>query len=114
MTSDARLPLFTSRHSRPLTRFGIYKLVKRHSSLLNTGAPGKKSNGISPHVFRHLLAVGLLEQGVDVNVIRAWLGHLSLDTTHRHAEINLRMKHGAVTACLPPVDGLDTHLRTSG
>jgi hypothetical protein len=48
--------------------------------------------------------VGLLEQGVDVNVIRAWLGHVSLDTTNRYAEITLRTKQAAVAACLPPVD----------
>ena len=48
-------------------------------------------------------AVGLLEQGVDVNVIRAWLGHVSLETTYRYAEITLRGKMAAVAACLPPV-----------
>jgi site-specific recombinase XerD len=113
-SDDKTLPLFTSRHFRPLTRFGIYKLVKRHTRLLDTGALARKSNSISPRVFRHSLAVGLLEQGVDVNVIRAWLGHVSLDTTHRYAEINLRTKQAAVTACLPPVDSSDSHLRTSG
>jgi|SRR5215831_5526231 len=77
--------------------------TKRHTRSVDTGALGRKSNGVSPHVFRHSLAVGLLEQGVDVNVIRAWLGHVSLDTTHRYAEINLRTKQAAVTACLPPV-----------
>jgi integrase/recombinase XerD len=69
-SGDATLPLFTSHHFRPLTRFGIYKLVKRHTKSLDTGALGRKSNGVSPHVFRHSLAVGLLEQGVDVSVIR--------------------------------------------
>jgi integrase/recombinase XerD len=113
-SGDATLPLFTSHHFRPLTRFGIYKLVKRHTKSLDTGALGRKSNGVSPHVFRHSLAVGLLEQGVDVNVIRGWLGHVSLDTTHRYAEINLRTKQAAVAACLPPVDSSDTHLQTSG
>jgi integrase/recombinase XerD len=113
-SGDKTLPLFTSRHFRPLTRFGIYKLVKRHTGSLDTGAFGRKSNGVSPHVFRHSLAVGLLEQGVDVNVIRGWLGHVSLDTTHRYAEINLRTKQAAVAACLPPIDSSDTHLRTSG
>ncbi len=44
----------------------------------------------------------LLESGVDVNVIRAWLGHVSLDTTNRYAEITLRTKEAAVAACLPP------------
>jgi integrase/recombinase XerD len=113
-SADKTLPLFTSHHFRPLTRFGIYKLVKRHTRSLDTAALGRKSNGVSPHVFRHSLAVGLLEQGVDVNVIRGWLGHVSLDTTHRYAEINLRTKQAAVAACLPPVDSSDTHLRTGG
>jgi hypothetical protein len=45
-----------------------------------------------------------LEAGVEVNVIRAWLGHVSLDTTNRYAEITLRTKQAAVAACLPPVD----------
>lgn len=113
-SGDKALPLFASRRFRPLTRFGIYKLVKRHTRSLNTGELDRKSNGVSPHVFRHSLAVGLLEQGVDVNVIRGWLGHVSLDTTHRYAEISLRTKQAAVAACLPPVDSSDTHLRTSG
>ena len=34
----------------------------------------------------------LLEAGVEVNVIRAWLGHASLETTNRYAEIALRTK----------------------
>jgi integrase/recombinase XerD len=44
-----------------------------------------------------------LEAGVDVNVIRGWLGHVSLDTTNRYAEINTRMKQAAVQLCTPPV-----------
>ena len=34
-------------------------------------------------------AVHLLRAGVDINTIRAWLGHVSLDTTHIYAEIGL-------------------------
>ncbi|WP_245582010.1 hypothetical protein [Phyllobacterium phragmitis] len=37
----------------------------------------------------------LLESGVDVNVIRGWLDHVSLDTTNRDAEINIKMKQEA-------------------
>jgi integrase/recombinase XerD len=95
-------PLFASRLQRPLTRFGIYKLVKRHCAVLvATRDPPMR---ISPHVFRHTTAVHLLEAGVDVNVIRGWLGHVSLTTTYRYAEISLRMKQTAVALCLPPVD----------
>jgi hypothetical protein len=37
-----------------------------------------------------------------VNVIRGWLGHVSLETTNRHAEITVRMKEAAMKLCEPP------------
>jgi site-specific recombinase XerD len=95
-------PLFQSRLRRPLTRFGIYKLVKRHCGALVPA--GCTSPRVSPHLFRHTTAVHLLEAGVDVNVIRGWLGHVSLATTYRYTEISLRMKQAAVALCAPPVD----------
>lgn len=96
--------VFISRQQKPLTRFGIYKIVMRHTTGLHPRCSGSKDRGVSPHVFRHSTAVGLLEQGVEVNVIRAWLGHVSLGTTNRYAEITLRTKQAAVAACLPPVE----------
>jgi len=36
--------------------------------------------------------VHLLESGVEVNVIRTWLGHADLTTTNRYAEITTRAK----------------------
>ena len=41
----------------------------------------------------------MLESGVEVNVIRGWLGHVSLDTTNRYAELTLRAKAEALRAC---------------
>lgn len=99
---DKKAALFVSARHRPLTRFGIYKLVKRHTQdLVRTGTREQRV-GVSPHVFRHSAAVSLLESGVEVNVIRAWLGHVSLDTTNRYAEITLRTKQAALVACVPP------------
>lgn len=57
---------------------------------------------VSPHTFRHSTAVHLLEAGVEVNVIRGWLGHVSLDTTNRYAEINIKMKEDALEAINSP------------
>ena len=92
--------VFTSLQGQPLTRFGIYKIVRRHTrSLLK---PNESRRRISPHTFRHTAAVHLLEAGVEANVIRGWLGHVSLETTNRYAEINLRMKEAALQACQPP------------
>ncbi|MEX4005598.1 hypothetical protein AB4Y38_43395, partial [Paraburkholderia sp. EG285A] len=41
----------------------------------------------------------LLESGVEINVIRGWLGHVSVDTTNRYAELTLRAKAEALAAC---------------
>ena len=101
--SDPERVVFTSLRGQALTRFGIYKIVHRHTrSLIKPNEPRRR---ISPHIFRHTSAVHLLESGVEVNVIRGWLGHVSLETTNRYAEINLRMKEAALQACQPPVSG---------
>ncbi|WP_292271988.1 tyrosine-type recombinase/integrase [Mesorhizobium sp.] len=81
-------PVFCAPKARPLTRFGIYKIVRRHGASFDTQGP--KSRRVSPHLFRHTAACHLLESGVEVNVIRSWLGHVSLDTTNRYAELTLR------------------------
>lgn len=95
-------PVFISSSGKALTRFGIYKIVKRHTEFLHK----KKNDGsrlkISPHTFRHTTAVHLLESGVELNVIRGWLGHVSLDTTNRYAEINIHMKEAAANICSAP------------
>jgi len=85
-------------HGAPLTRSGIYKIVRRHAASLDQPRTGRR---VSPHIFRHTAAVHLLESGVEVNVIRGWLGHADLSTTNRYAEINTRTKQEALRACEP-------------
>lgn len=92
-------PVFAS-HGKALTRFGIYKIVRRHTKQLTIGSTSRQ---VSPHIFRHTTAVHLLEAGAEINVIRGWLGHVSLDTTNRYAEITLRMKEEALRTCEPPI-----------
>jgi site-specific recombinase XerD len=92
-------PVFTSRSSGALTRFGIYKIVRRHCKQFDAT---HRCQRVSPHVFRHTTAMHLLEAGVEVNVIRGWLGHVSLETTNRYAEINISAKEAALQACEPP------------
>jgi site-specific recombinase XerD len=92
-------PAFLSNVGKPLTRFGLYKLVRRHTAHIPVA---DNQRAVSPHVLRHTTAVHLLEAGVEVNVIRGWLGHVSLDTTNRYAEINIKMKQDALEACGAP------------
>ena len=91
-------PVFSAR-GQPLTRSGIYKIIRRHGACLDDPRTGRR---ISPHIFRHTAAVHLLESGVEVNVIRGWLGHADLSTTNRYAEINTKTKEAALRACEPP------------
>lgn len=86
--------VFTAR-GQPLTRYGIYKIVRRHAAGLDDPRTGRR---VSPHTFRHTAAVHLLEAGVEVNVIRGWLGHADLSTTNRYAEINTKTKLEALRA----------------
>ena len=97
-------PVFASSRGLALTRFGIYKLVRRHTAGLHPHTASRQRRWVSPHIFRHTTAVHLLEAGVEVNVIRGWLGHVSLETTNRYAEINMRAKEAALQACQPPTE----------
>src|SRR5205823_1885585 len=71
-TRDPDAPVFVSTTGEALTRFGIYKIVRRHAGNLDDARTDRR---VSPHIFRHTAAVHLLESGVEVNVIRGWLGH---------------------------------------
>ncbi|HTT74415.1 MAG TPA: tyrosine-type recombinase/integrase [Candidatus Binataceae bacterium] len=87
-----------------LTRFRIYKIVRRRARALEAAQTSAHCRRISPHVFRYTTAVHLLEAGVEVNVIRGWLGHVSLITTNRYAEISAKANEAALRACQPPVE----------
>jgi integrase len=47
--------------------------------------------------------MALLRSGVDINTIRIWLGHVSLQTTHIYAESDLKMKAKALARCEAPL-----------
>jgi site-specific recombinase XerD len=94
----ADTPVFRSATGHALTRFGIYKIVRRHAGQLDDTRAGRT---VSPHLFRHTAAMHLLDAGVEVNVIRAWLGHADLTTTNRYAEITTRAKIEALRSTEP-------------
>jgi site-specific recombinase XerD len=94
--------VFLNRLGQPMTRFGIYEMVSRTVTRAGMSTSSLKDKRISPHSIRHTSAVHLLRAGVDINTIRAWLGHVSLDTTHIYAEVDLEMKAKALARCDVP------------
>ncbi len=96
-------PVFLSRHGQVLTRYGIHTLVERHARQAALPTPPLKTKRVSPHTIRHATAMALLRSGVDINTIRVWLGHVSLQTTHLYAESDLKMKAKALARCEAPL-----------
>ncbi|ABF08127.1 MULTISPECIES: tyrosine-type recombinase/integrase [Pseudomonadota] len=99
-------PVFVGASQAPMTRFGIYKRIRHYATLWEASGHTASAAKVTPHVFRHTTAVHLLESGVEVNVIRGWLGHVNLETTNRYAEITIRMKAEALKLCDPIVAGV--------
>jgi integrase/recombinase XerD len=84
-----------------MTRFGLHALVERHVRSASEQIASLATKRVSPHTIRHTTATHLLRAGVDINTIRAWLGHVSLETTNIYAETDLSMKAKALAACDP-------------
>jgi integrase/recombinase XerD len=91
--------VFLNRRGQPITRFGIHTMVERYVAKAKARLPSLAAKRISPHTIRHTTATHLLRAGVDINTIRAWLGHVSLDTTNIYAETDLEMKARALAKC---------------
>ncbi|MCL5261171.1 MAG: site-specific integrase [Gammaproteobacteria bacterium] len=91
--------VFLNRCGQPLTRFGIHTLVKKYAKQLIKDYPALEKKRVSPHIIRHTTATHLLRAGVDINTIRAWLGHVSINTTNIYAEVDLEMKAKALAHC---------------
>jgi integrase/recombinase XerD len=91
--------VFLNRRGEPITRFGIHTMVERYVQKISPLMPSLKNKRVSPHTIRHTTATHLLRAGVDINTIRAWLGHVSLNTTNVYAEVDLEMKAKALATC---------------
>jgi len=91
--------VFLNRCGRPITRLGIHTLVERTVARAVKKVPSLGTKRVSPHTIRHTTATHLLRSGVDINTIRAWLGHVSLETTNVYAEVDMEMKAKALANC---------------
>ncbi len=95
----ATAAVFINRRGHALTRYGVHDLVARYGRTVAHRMPSLQQKRVSPHTIRHTTATHLLRAGVDINTIRAWLGHVSVDTTNVYAEIDLAGKAKALAKC---------------
>jgi site-specific recombinase XerD len=85
-------PVFLNRLGKAITRHGIHRMLCNYVRAASVFHPSLLRRPISPHTIRHTTATHLLRSGVDINTIRAWLGHVSIDTTNIYAEVDLQRK----------------------
>ncbi|MER9083120.1 tyrosine-type recombinase/integrase [Mesorhizobium sp. M0895] len=81
---------------RAARRLGVRFKLSNYVKAAAETVPSLRTKHVMPHSFRHATAVHLVSAGVDVTVIRSWLGHVSLDTTNHYAKANLETKRMAL------------------
>jgi site-specific recombinase XerD len=88
--------LFPNRHGQAITRSGVEKRLKIAVTAASEKVPSLMRKKVSPHTFRHTLAMHMLQSGIDLTVISLWLGHEKLETTHRYMEADIKLKEEAL------------------
>jgi integrase/recombinase XerD len=94
--------LFLNANGGSITRFGVRYIIKTYADKAVLRCPTLRDKSIGPHTFRHSTAMHLLQAGNDINMVRLWLGHANINTTHLYAEIDMDMKRKILRTTTPP------------
>lgn len=98
---DTSQHVFLNRSKDPLTRFGIYSIVKRYAMEIGKQFPAVLQKRVSPHTIRHTTATQLLDAGIDLETVRNWLGHASFNSTLIYTDVSLKRKAAALVLSEP-------------
>lgn len=80
--SSREAPLFVTMRGKPIDRTTIWRMIKDYAKLAGI------EKSISPHTLRHSFATHLLDNGADLRVIQAMLGHANINSTDRYTHIS--------------------------
>ncbi len=95
--------LFIGQRGKGFTRFGVRCIVKKYLGPAAKRCASLGTKRLSTHSLRHTCAMHLLEDGVEVNVIKAWLGHEDLSSTGLYLHESLIHKKAALAKFGPPI-----------
>ena len=91
--------LFLNAKGERLSWYGLRHMITQRVAAAGETCPSLLTRKVTPHTFRHTTAMHLLQSGVDLNMIRSWLGHASIETTNLYIEIDLEMKQKTLQSC---------------
>ena len=91
--------LFYGTRNNPISRFGIYNIVKKYIEQAKKECLSLKKKKITPHSFRHTAATHMILAKEDLNTVRMMLGHSSLQTTMRYTKLNGEQLRHAIEHC---------------
>ena len=79
---EAKSPfIFVSERGAPFSTSGLAKLIER------AGIEAKLPFKVHPHMLRHACGFALANRGTDTRTLQAYLGHRSIQSTVRYAEL---------------------------
>lgn len=94
--------LLSGRNVKHLTRSGVrYRIDCIVKKAVST-CLSLKNKTVTPHVFRHSTAMSLLQSGIDISTIALWLGHESIETTHKYMVADINLKERALNKMHEP------------
>ncbi|MCP4023736.1 MAG: tyrosine-type recombinase/integrase, partial [Desulfobacteraceae bacterium] len=72
--------LFIDKFGRPIKKQAVSVMVKKYGQEAGLDRP------ISPHIFRHGFATGLVQNGADIVAVQKMMGHTDLRTTQTYVK----------------------------
>ena len=79
LRQDTKDYLLVRENGEPIDRFFVYRQILKYG-------------GVSPHRLRHSFATHLLDNGVDLMVVKNLLGHASVNTTQCYLQVTEKKK----------------------
>lgn len=92
---QSRGRVFLNHHGRPLSRMGVWKILRRY---VRRAGLGKR---VTPHTLRHTFATHLLEGGADLAAVQEMLGHADISTTEIYTHVDRSYLREVHRACHP-------------
>lgn len=90
--------IFLNHSGEIFTRQGVNYMITKYAQMARNVDPSLIPKDCSPHKIRHSSAMALVEEGVDLIIIRDLLGHSSVQTTEIYAKVSSARQRRAIEA----------------